>query len=195
MRIKSDQGEIAHNLILLADWLCIKHPTFKCRLLLVGGAALALRGHRAQTFDVDVLSPSPLPKEIEEGVQAVALAQGLSMEWLNDHVANVLRSLFRASHTQAPDRFGEESEILEVSENLTIALASKQTMVTLKLLAASPGVKKHTVDLAALAPSPREIQEAVAVCLSLDDTNMRRVDLRMILEELEFDADEILGTD
>ncbi|MBW2699528.1 MAG: hypothetical protein JRF33_01805 [Deltaproteobacteria bacterium] len=194
MKIKSDQGEIAHNLILLADWLSIKHPKFKCRLLVVGGAALALKGHRDQTFDVDVLSPSPLPKEIEEGVRAVAMAQGLSIEWLNDHVANVLRSLFKVSHAPPP-QFGEESEILEVAENLTIALASKQTMVTLKLLAASPGVKKHTLDLAALAPSLREIQEAVAVCLSLDDTNIRRVDLRMILEELEIDADEVLGTD
>ena len=115
------------------------------------------------------------------------------MEWLNDHVANVLRALFKASHAQPPDQFGEESENLEVAENLTIALASKQTLVTLKLLAASPGVKKHTLDLAALAPSPQEIRDAVAVCLSLDDTNIRRVDLRIILEELEFDADEILG--
>jgi hypothetical protein len=47
------------------------------------------------------------------------------------------------------------------------------------------------VDLSNLRPSKREIIEAVRFVMSMDDSDPRKDDLRIVMKELGFDFDEI----
>jgi hypothetical protein len=56
---------------------------------------------------------------------------------------------------------------------------------------ASSSYSKHTADIRSLQPGKREISEAVRFVMSVDDSGMRKDDLRLVMNELGFDFDEI----
>jgi len=66
------RSQIIHNLELLSDWLRVKFPDERIELVVVGGAALVLLGHKNQTRDIDVLRPHPLPESLRQGIREVA---------------------------------------------------------------------------------------------------------------------------
>jgi len=182
-------NEIVENLKLLADWLRVKYPGENFELIVAGGAAMTLEGFKGQTTDIDLLSPSQLPDSIKKGIAHVGRAKKLGAEWLNTSVANMLTRSARS--VKLPNYFNEISRTLEVGENLKIGLISRQALISLKLYAATPSYRKHTEDLSNLRPSKKEITEALRFVMSIDDSDPRKDDLRIVMKELGFDFDEI----
>ena len=64
----------------------------------------------------------------------------------------------------------------------------------MKLWAATPSFVKHTNDIKSLKPSKEEIKEAVRFVLSVDNTELRRDDLEIVLSEIGFDLYEFISS-
>jgi len=183
------ENEIVENMKLLADWLRVKYPGERFELIVAGGAAMTLEGFKGQTTDIDLMSPKVLPDSIKKGIEHVGRAKKLGAEWLNTSLANMLSKA--AGSVKLPKYFSEISRTLEVSDNLKIGLISRQALISLKLYAATPSYRKHTIDLSNLRPSKREITEALRFVMSIDDSDPRKDDLRIVMKDLGFDFDEI----
>jgi hypothetical protein len=181
--------EIVENLKLLADWLRVRHPGERFELIVAGGAAMTLEGFKGQTTDIDLLSPKELPESIRKGIAHVSRAKKLGPEWLNTSLANMLATSARA--VKLPKYFSQISRAIEVGDNLKIGLISRQALISLKLYATTPSYRKHTEDLSNLRPRKKEITEALRFVMSIDDSDPRKVDLRIVMKELGFDFDEI----
>ena len=76
-------------------------------------------------------------------------------------------------------------------KNLKIGLIGRQALISLKMYAATPSYGKHTVDIRNLQPNKKEISEAVRFVMSIDASNPRKDDLRIVLKDLGFNFDEI----
>jgi hypothetical protein len=183
------ENEIVENLKLLADWLRVKYPGEHFELIVAGGAAMTLEGFKGQTTDIDLMSPKVLPDAIKKGVAHVGRVKRLGAEWLNTSLANMLSKA--AGSVKLPKYFSEISRTLEVSDNLKIGLISRQALISLKLYATTPSYRKHTVDLSNLRPSRKEITEALRFVMSIDDSDPRKDDLRIVMKDVGFDFDEI----
>jgi hypothetical protein len=183
-----DNG-ILDNLKLLADWLRVKYPGEHFALMVAGGAALTLEGFKGQTTDIDLLGPKELPDSLKKGIAHVGRAKRLGAFWLNTSLANMLSTSARS--VKLPKYFSEISRTLEVSDNLKVGLISRQALISLKLYATTPTYRKHTEDLRNLRPSKREITEALRFVMSVDDSDPKKDDLRIVMKELGFSFDEI----
>jgi hypothetical protein len=183
------EKEIVENLKLLADWLRVKYPGEHFELTVAGGAAMSLEGFKGQTTDIDLLSPKVLPDSIKRGIAHVGRLKKLGAEWLNTSLANMLSKV--TGSVELPEYFGDISRTIEVSDNLKIGLIGRQALISLKMYATTPSYSKHTVDIRSLQPSKREISEAVRFVMSIDDSVLRKDDLRIVLKDLGFDFDEI----
>jgi len=147
-------------------------------LLLVGGAALNLRGLISRTtLDVDVValvdttegersfrSPDPLPPALEEAIGIVSRDFGLSSDWMNTVVAAIWEQGVPES---LPDDIQWQS-----FGSLEIGLVGRQTLISLKLYATIDQGKqsKHFKDLIQLHPTDDELQVA-ASWVSEQDTS------------------------
>jgi hypothetical protein len=188
--VKALKGnEIVENLKLLADWLRVKYPGEHFELIVAGGAAMTLEGFKGQTTDIDLLGPKVLPDSIKKGIAHVGRAKKLGPEWLNTSLANMLSKA--AGPVRLPEYFSEISRSIEVSDNLKIGLISRQALISLKMYATTPSYRKHTMDLSNLRPSKKEITEALRFVMSIDDSDPREDDLRIVMKDLGFDFDEI----
>jgi hypothetical protein len=176
---------------LLADWLRVKHPGERFELTVAGGAAMILEGFKDQTKDIDLLKPQVLPDSIIQGIAHIGRVKKLSPEWLNTNLAHMLSKVIGAG--ELPAYFNEISRTIEVSDNLKISLIGRQALISLKMYAATPSYSKHTLDIRNLRPNKEEISEAVRFVTSIDNSNPRQGDLRIVLKELGFDFDEIHG--
>jgi hypothetical protein len=183
------ENEIVENLKMLADWLRVKYPGEHFELIVAGGAAMTLEGFKGQTTDIDLLGPKVLPDSIKKGIAQVSRAKKLGAEWLNTSLANMLSTT--AGSVKLPEYFREISRTIEVSDNLKIGLISRQALISLKLYATSPSYRKHTVDLSNLKLTRKEITEALRFVMSIDDSDPRKDDLRIVMKDLGFDFDEI----
>lgn len=141
-------------------------------IVVVGGAALALRGWVPRTTqDVDVialanefgvLSPPRLPEPLVRAVARVARDFHLPDEWLNAAVG----AQWRAG---LPDGVAADLE-WRTFRALRVGLAGRRTLITLKLFAAvDKGPNSvHCQDLLALAPDDAELARASAWVLLQD---------------------------
>lgn len=68
-------------------------------------------------------------------------------------------------------------------------VSGRQTLISLKLLAARPSQRKHIDDLRALRPSQEELLEAVRFVRAYDATSPTLDDLDLVLRELGSEAD------
>ena len=182
-------NEVVENLTLLADWLRVKYPGEHFELIVAGGAAMTLEGFKGQTTDIDLLSPKELPDSLKKGVAHVGRAKRLGAEWLNTNLAKMLSTSARS--VKLPEYFSDISRTLELSDNLKISLICRQALISLKLYATTASYRKHTEDLSNLRPNKREIAEALRFVMSIDDSDPRKDDLRMVMKDLGFDFDEI----
>lgn len=187
------QGEIRENLRLLSEWLRVKYPDETFELTVVGGAAMALDGFKDQTRDIDLLKPERLPAALAGGIAHISRAKRLSPEWINTNAANILKKLKPLG--KLPDYFTERSRTIDIGENLKVNLIGRQALIALKLWAATPSYTKHSVDIKRLSPSKEEIKEAVRFVLSIENNELRRDDLRMVLRFIGFDSDEFIQSD
>ena len=184
-----NRNEILEHLKMLADWIRVKHPDEYFELVVVGGAAMALQGFKDQTTDIDVLRPEILPETIINGMANIGKIRRLGSEWLNSNVGNMLMKT--KGSMELPEYFNEVSRVIEVGRNLKISLIGRQALISLKLYAATPSYSKHTADVNQLGPDITEITEAVRFVLSLDGTDVRKDDLRVVLKDLGFKFDDI----
>jgi len=182
-------NEVVENLTLLADWLRVKYPGEHFELIVAGGAAMTLEGFKGQTTDIDLLSPKELPDSLKKGVVHVGRAKRLGAEWLNTNLAKMLSTSARS--VKLPEYFSEISRTLELSDNLKISLICRQALISLKLYSTTASYRKHTEDLSNLRPNKREITEALQFVMSIDDSDPRKDDLRIVMKDLGFDFDEI----
>ena len=183
------KSEILENLKLLSDWLRVKYPDDYFELTVVGGAAMALNGFKEQTVDIDLIHPEILPEAILNGIAHIGKIKRLGPEWLNKNVANMLSKV--KGTKGLPEYFNEISRSVRVGDNLKINLIGRQALISLKMYAATPSYSKHTADINRLGPNALEITEAVRFVLSIDGTEVRRGDLRVVLKDMGFDFDEI----
>jgi hypothetical protein len=152
---------------------------------------MALEGFKDQTQDIDVLRPGTLLSPLKDAITHVSRAQRLPLEWINTHAASVLRKAKPSK--RLPDYFNEISRTIEIGKNLTISVIGRQALLSLKLWAANPSYTKHTADLKKLRPNQEEMKEAVSFVLGIDNTELRRNDLRILLNLMGFDFDELTG--
>ena len=182
-------NEIMENLELLADWLRVKHPGARFDLTVAGGAAMILEGFKDQTKDIDLLKPQVLPDSMIQGIAHIGRVKKLGLEWLNTNLAHMLSKVIGAA--ELPAYFNEISRTIEVSDNLKISLIGRQALISLKMYAATPSYSKHTEDISNLRANKEEITEAVRFVVSIDNSNPRQDDLRIVLKRLGFNFDEI----
>jgi hypothetical protein len=182
--------QMLENLRLLSEWLRVKHPGETFELLVVGGAAMALSGFKDQTKDIDLLRPETMPASLKEGIAHISKTKRLSPEWINSNAARILKKV--TPQKGLPDYFKEISRTIEISENLRVNLIGRQALIALKLFAATPAYTKHTLDIKSLRPSDEEIKEALRFVLSIDETELRKDDLRLVLKDMGFDYGEIV---
>ncbi len=192
MNSSISRQEIIENLELLSDWLRVKAPGAQFELLVVGGAALALTGCKKQTHDIDLLKPHPLSEPLRRGIQAIAKARKISADWLNDSAARVLNTGARSPSKRLPQYFDEITESIPIGENLRIQLIGRQALISMKLFACNPSVRKHIDDLRVLRPTAEEIKIAALFCLERDPHPTSRRDLVQVINELGFEVDEVL---
>ena len=181
--------KILENLELLSEWLRVKYPNDIFELLVVGGAAMALNEFKDQTRDIDLLLPEILPAALKEGIAHVSKAKRLPPEWINSNAANILKKLRPTKGL--PEYFNETSRTIDIGDNLKIILIGRQALIGMKLLASTPSYNKHTDDLRSLNPRKKEIEEAVRFVLSIDNDELRKKDLRIVLKAIGFDFDEL----
>ena len=141
-------------------------------IVVVGGAALALRGWVPRTTqDVDVialasptdaLAPPDFPTVLERAIERVARDFDLPANWLNAAVGAQWRAGLPTdlAHELEWRRFGA----------LRVGLAGRNTLIALKLFAAADRgpTSVHAQDLIALAPSDDEFASARIWVLTQD---------------------------
>lgn len=133
-------------------------------IVVVGGAALALRGWvQRTTQDVDVLamvdeagawSRPAFPPALVDAAERVRRDHGLPADWLNDAVA-------RQWAAGPPISMGQDVEWREFGA-LRVGIAGRAALIALKLFAAVDCGQRsvHCQDLLALAPSREELEAA-----------------------------------
>lgn len=159
------------------------------RPILVGGAALALRGYYLRTTeDVDVIAlfvdggfsdPVPLPRRLEAAVARVARDFGLPADWFN----SVVGAQFQTGLPPGLDgdlawrRFG----------GLEVGVAGRLTLIATKLFAAidQGPQSKHVHDLVALRPSPEEWERAHAWVVGQDTSPHFPAMSRQVIQHVE----------
>ncbi len=188
-----NKTQILENLEVLSEWLSVKYPDDTFELVVVGGAAMALDEFKDQTRDIDLLLPEILPAALKEGIAHVSRAKKLPPEWINTNAANILKKLKPTKGL--PEYFNEISRTIDIGDNLKITLIGRQALIGMKLLASTPSYTKHTDDIRSLNPRKEEIEEAVRFVLSIDNDELRKEDLRIVLKAIGFDFDEFTGND
>lgn len=147
------------------------------RLVVVGGAALQLRGVTSRsTTDVDVMAlinpanpgqlvapPDPLPAELGDAATRVSSELGLTPDWLNAKVAQ-----HGVTHTM-PKGMVDRLEWRQY-RTLYVGIAGRFDLISLKLHAAvdTDATTKHYQDLLKLQPSDAELQGAAEWVLEQD---------------------------
>ncbi len=141
-------------------------------IVIVGGAALALRGWVPRTTqDVDVialanelgvLSPPRLPAVLVRAVERVARDFNLPEHWLNAAVGSQWR-------TGLPDGLAADLD-WRAFRALHVGIAGRKTLITLKLFAAVDRgpTSVHCQDLLVLMPNDDELALASAWVLTQD---------------------------
>lgn len=161
-----DRSSLTTALGALGDVLAARGHTSD--LVLVGGAALLLRGTVSRpTKDGDIVGQrlsdgsvarlDHLPAELVAAVHDVARAYGLADDWLN---------LGPASLLDGPLPEGFEARLRPVEFGaLRLWIAGREDLIALKLWASAdrwPVPGRHLADLEALAPTDDELRSAAA---------------------------------
>jgi len=138
-------------------------------IVVVGGAAMALRGFSTRTTgDVDIIARverpvtninnltrgEPLPAAVSEAATRVAQDFNLPYDWLNAVIAHQWDQ-------GLPPRIEDDIEWKTFS-NLYVGLVGRQTLISLKLFAAvdQDVHSVHVQDLIQLEPTPEEWSRA-----------------------------------
>jgi hypothetical protein len=161
-----DRSSLTTALRALGDVLGARGYTSD--LVLVGGAALLLRGTVSRTTkDGDIVGErlpdgsiarlDHLPPELARAALDVARAYSLADDWLNLGPASLLEG-------PLPEGFEDRLSLVEFGA-LRLWVAGREDLVALKLWAAAdrwPAPGRHMTDLEALAPTPGELRGAAA---------------------------------
>jgi hypothetical protein len=199
----NDNDQLTQALRVLGEVLEGRGLTYE--LIVIGGGALLLHDLlRRPTLDLDVVArvegeqwvtSKPLPEPLVEAVRDVADALGLAREprdekdWLNGGPAFICK-------LGLPEGFAERATKLQFS-TLTIRVASRQDLITLKLWAATDSTRgpRRAVDvrdLQQLKPTPAELRASARWCALKDGRDdFLSHELAPVLATLGFELGEV----
>jgi hypothetical protein len=200
----NDDQQLTQALHLLGEVL--KQRGLAYDLVVIGGGALLLQNLiRRPTLDLDAVArvegkrwvtAKPLPAPLVTAIREVALALGLERQprdekdWLNGGPA-MLRDL------GLPKGFAQRTTKRQFGA-LTIRVASRQDLVTLKLWAASDSARgqRRAVDISdlrALAVTAAELKIAARWCIHKDGrAEFAATDLAPVITALGFAPTEVI---
>lgn len=139
-------------------------PGPKTKITMAGGSAIMFwRADRAGTKDIDVIAPTPLPKDLIAAAERVAIRHGITKNWLNTD----------ASLMPQPQLDIVPEQVFEGENRLIVFIPNPKYMLAMKLLAARPedlsdaialarrtGLKKYRDMIILMEESyPSEVQE------------------------------------
>ena len=146
-----------------------------CRIVIVGGAAVALRVPNRVTVDVDVVSEG-MPMALRLAAERVAAQHGLRPDWVNDG-AKAKTVAVRA-----------EPEVVFEGTNLIVEAASPRYLLAMKLTAARPVDKADCVLLAQILGIDNADELLDLIEEALPRGALRSVTMRYFAEEVAQDA-------
>ena len=188
------KNRIAELLGAVGEQLALRGAS--ASLLIVGGAALNLRGLISRTtLDVDVVAivdttgrerafrtPEPMPPALEKAIASVSRDFGLSRDWMNTVVAAIWDQ-------GVPDSLPDDIQ-WQAYGSLEIGLVGRQTLISLKLYALIDQGKqsKHFKDLIELNPTDKELQVAASWVLKQDTSPVFRQFVNEAVEHVKADS-------
>ena len=196
------KSELLKALKLLGEVLASEKQGFD--LVVIGGGALLLQDLIARpTLDLDVIAQivdghwqaadKPLPEALLSAIRAVAITLDLPREprdekdWLNSGPSFIHK-------LGLPDGFEARAD-KHVFGSLTVRIASRQDLITLKIWAATDiqrGSRRAVDinDLRELHPTHAELSEAIRWCATRDGRDdFLDIDARPVLNQLGVDKD------
>lgn len=162
-------------------------------IVVCGGSALILTGMVPRsTKDVDVValirgsvlvSPDPLPGELQKASSEVAEDLGLSRDWLNNGPSHGEGGLFQMG---LPDGFAQRLRSKRYGAHLIVHFIDRVDQVHFKLYAAADRGGYHVEDLRALDPSPDELEAAARWAMTHDVSEGFVMVLKQLLRSLGY---------
>jgi hypothetical protein len=147
----------------------------RVEVVVCGGCALILSGLIARTTrDVDVvallkghtlMSPDPLPAELQSAISEVAEDLHLRPDWLNNKPSRGEGGLFQMG---LPSGFAQRLHRIDYGERLAVHVIGRRDQIHFKLYAAADRGGYHIADLLALNPSADEIVAAARWAMTHD---------------------------
>jgi hypothetical protein len=144
-------------------------------IVVCGGSALILTGVLARTTrDVDIvalasperlLSPDPLPKDLERAAAEAAEDLGLHDDWLNNGPSRGVGGLFQMG---LPEGLQDRWHTRRYGSHLTVHFIGRLDQIHFKLYAAVDRGGYHVEDLLALEPTSDELFAAARWAMSHD---------------------------
>ncbi|MBN1959426.1 MAG: hypothetical protein JW841_00645 [Deltaproteobacteria bacterium] len=200
----NSEDKVNEALRLLGEVL--KQRNLAYELVIIGGGALLLKNLiKRPTLDIDAvaridtgkwLPAKPLPEPLVSAVRDVANALGLEQEprdekdWLNGGPSILGKLLL-------PAGFAERTEIRRYGP-LTIRIASRQDLITLKLWAATDTARSQRRavdigDLREIKPTVAELKTASRWCILKDGrTEIAVAEISKVLVELGSKSRDII---
>jgi len=144
-------------------------------IVVCGGSALILTGAVARTTqDVDIvalaspeglLSPDPLPKDLERAAEEAAEDLGLPNSWLNNGPSRGEGGLYQMG---LPEGLQNRWQSRRYGSHLTVHFIDRLDQIHFKLYAAADRGGYHVEDLLALDPTSDEMVAAAQWAMSHD---------------------------
>ena len=169
-------------------------------IVVCGGSALILTGAVARTTqDVDIvalasadglLSPDPLPKELQRAAKETAENLGLPENWLNNGPSRGEGGLFQMG---LPEGMKDRWITQQYGSHVTTHFIGRLDQIHFKLYAAADRGSYHIEDLLALQPSTDELVAAGRWAMTHDVSKTFESILKDLLRSINHDdaADQL----
>jgi hypothetical protein len=192
-----DSNRIEQALSLLGERLdktVAVRPTAPYQIVVCGGAALISCSlvSRPTTRDVDIVamlnsggelvSPDPLPKDLEAVAAQVARDLDLSADWLNNGPSKAPGGLFQVG---LPEGLVDRLTSRDFGPCLRVHFVSRTDQIFFKVFASvDSGPGRHFEDLRELKPAPEELEAGARWALTQDGSEGFRVMLLSMLKQM-----------
>jgi hypothetical protein len=170
-----------------------ENDTEPVEIVVCGDSALILTGMVSRTTkDVDIvalaasgvlLSPDPLPEDLQRAAAEAAEDMDLSESWLNNGPSRGEGGLFQMG---LPKGLVERLHTRRYGPHLTVHFIDRLDQIHFKLYAAVDRGGYHIEDLLALAPNPDEIEAAARWAMTHDVSEGFAGVLRDLLRSLGY---------
>lgn len=189
------KGYLEEALTLLSERLAFAGAQ-PYQLLVCGGAALIIQEHQIRTTkDVDILclvnasgelvNPAPLPAELVNQIEEVALDLKLPSDWMNNEPSRDEGGLFQVG---LPEGLMSRAKRIDYGSHLAVWFTGRLDLIHFKLYASvDSGPGRHVEDMLALQPEAQEMLQASRWALEHDPSAGFVMMLKSMLDSLGFE--------